>query len=36
MLQVNNFGFEYVETIEGQQITKRQVGSKPWIVQCSR
>jgi len=33
-LSVNNFGFEYTETIEGQTITKRQVGSAPLIVQC--
>ncbi len=33
-LTVNNFGFEYTETIEGQMITKRQVGTAPLIVQC--
>ena len=31
---VKNFGFEYIETIEGQQITKRQIGSKDFIVKC--
>ena len=31
---VNNFGFEYTEYIEGQQITKRQVGVKPIIIKC--
>jgi len=36
MLVVDNFGFEYVETIDGQQITKRETGGKPWIVQCNR
>jgi len=30
---VNEFGFEYIEYIEGQQITKRQVG-KPLIIRC--
>jgi len=33
-LTVDNFGFEYTTTIEGQTITKRQVGTKPLIVQC--
>ena len=33
-LVVNNFGFEYTETIEGQTITKRQIGTAPLIVQC--
>jgi len=33
-LTVNNFGFEYTVTVEGQTITKRQVGVKPLIVQC--
>ena len=32
-LQMNDFGFEYIEYIEGQQITKRQVG-KPLIIKC--
>jgi len=34
MLFVNNFGFEYIEYIDGQQITKRQIG-KPLIIKCS-
>jgi hypothetical protein len=33
-LVVDGFGFEYVEYIEGQQITKRQIGAKPLIVKC--
>jgi len=33
VLQYNNFGFEYVEYIDGQQITKRQIG-KALIVKC--
>ena len=32
--QSNNFGFEYIEYVEGQQITKRQIG-KPLIIKCS-
>jgi len=34
MMVMKDFGFEYIEYIEGQQITKRQVGSKPLIVKC--
>jgi len=34
-LVVPNFGFEYVEYIDGQQITKRQVGAKPLVIKCS-
>jgi len=33
-LVANDFGFEYIEYIEGQQITKRQIG-KPLIIKCS-
>jgi len=32
-LQMDDFGFEYIEYIEGQQITKRQVG-KPLVIKC--
>jgi len=32
-LAVKNFGFEYIEYIGGQQITKRQVG-KDLIIKC--
>jgi len=31
---IENFGFEYTQTIDGQTITKRQVGAKPIIVKC--
>ena len=31
---INNFGFEYTEYIEGQQITKRQVGVEPVVMRC--
>jgi len=33
-LFVEGFGFEYIEYIEGQQITKRQIGAKPLIAKC--
>lgn len=33
-LVLNNFGFEYIEYIDGQQITKRQVG-KPLVLKCA-
>jgi len=32
---MKNFGFEYIEYIDNQQITKRQVGAKPLIIKCS-
>ena len=32
---VNNFGFEYTVTIEGQTITKRQIGAKPLAIKCT-
>ena len=31
---INSFGFEYVEYIEGQQVTKRQIGAKPVVIKC--
>ena len=31
---VNNFGFEYIQYIEGTQITKRQIGAKPVTIKC--
>jgi len=31
-LIINNFGFEYIEYIDGQQITKRQIGAKPLVI----
>jgi len=33
MVVFNSFGFEYIEYIEGQQITKREVGKK-LIIKC--
>jgi len=33
-LVINNFGFEYIEYIEGQQITKREIGAKPLAIRC--
>ena len=34
-LIINDFGFEYIEYIEGQQLTKREVGAKPLIAKCT-
>jgi len=34
LLLAKNFGFEYVEYIDGQQITKRQAGAKPLMIKC--
>ena len=34
-LVANDFGFEYIEYIEGQQITKREIGTKPLSIKCS-
>lgn len=31
---LENLGFEYIQYVEGQQITKRQVGTKPLIIKC--
>jgi len=33
MVQLNSLGFEYIEYIEGQQITKRQIGQEV-IIKC--
>jgi len=33
-LMANDFGFEYTQTIEGQTVTKRQVG-KPLVIKCT-
>ena len=32
---INNFGFNYTEYIENQQITKRQIGAKPLVIKCT-
>jgi len=34
-LVVNNFGFEYTQTIDGSTITKRQIGAKPLAIKCT-
>jgi len=31
----DSFGFEYIEYINGQQVTKRQIGSKPLFFKCN-
>jgi len=34
VMSTTDFGFEYIEYVEGQQITKRQIG-KPLIIKCT-
>jgi len=34
-LTLNNFGFEYIEYIEGQQVTKKEGLAKPLVIKCS-
>jgi len=34
-LVMKDFGFEYIEYVEGQQITKREVGAKPLAIKCA-
>jgi len=34
VLLVNGFGFEYIQYVEGQQITKSFISSKPLIIKC--
>lgn len=34
-MAIDGFGFEYVEYIGEQQITKRQIGAKPLLVKCT-
>jgi len=31
---MNNFGFEYTQYVEGQQITKSEIGAKPVVIKC--
>ena len=33
-LEMKNFGFEYIQYVENQQITKRQVGTKSLLARC--
>jgi len=33
-LTVDDFGFDYTQTMDGSSLTKRQVGTTPLIVQC--
>jgi hypothetical protein len=33
-LVVNNFGFEYTQTVERQTVTKKQIGTRPLVVRC--
>ena len=32
---VNNFGFEYIAYVDGQEITKSEIGAKPLVIKCS-
>jgi hypothetical protein len=32
---MKDFGFEYVEYVDGQQITKREIGGKPLVLGCN-
>jgi len=34
MLRIPDFGFEYIEYIDGQQITKKETGAKPLLIKC--
>jgi hypothetical protein len=31
---VKDFGFEYTQTVEGQTVTKRQIGVEPVTIGC--
>ena len=31
---VNNFGFVYIQYMEGTQITKKEIGTKPIVIKC--
>lgn len=31
---IKNFGFEYIERVDGQQITKREIGTAPLVAKC--
>ena len=31
---VNSFGFEYVQYVDGQTITKQEIGAKPVVIRC--
>ena len=33
-LMYNSFGFNYIQYMDNQQITKRQIGTKPLIIKC--
>jgi len=34
ILDIPQFGFEYIEYIDGQQLTKREIGSKDLLIKC--
>ncbi len=31
---INSFGFQYIAYVDGQQVTKKQIGAKPVIIKC--
>jgi hypothetical protein len=33
-LEISSFGFEYIQYIDGQQITKREVSPNPLVIKC--
>jgi len=35
VVNMKDFGFEYIAYVEGQPITKRQIGAKPLIIKCT-
>lgn len=35
VLTIRGFGFEYVQYVEGQQTTKKQIGNAPFLVKCT-
>ena len=34
VLVIKNFGFEYIEYVDNNQITKREIGTAPLIIKC--
>jgi hypothetical protein len=31
---INGFGFEYTQYVDGQQLTKREIGTEPVVIRC--
>jgi hypothetical protein len=34
IVEYKTFGFEYIEYVEGKEITKKQIGSAPLMIKC--